>query len=119
MPSRQINALLQKRKQNKIELVARPKEYLLLSQKLSSASVFYADALASNGSPDDRHDNVYLISGEGDSTAVALNDAVLAATSKFLKSILEIHQTLPEPPEDRLVQVHLIQLIRPYRIYFT
>ena len=70
-------------------------------QKLTSASLFYADAAASSSDQEVRHDNVYLIAGEGNTEAVAINDAILASVSSYLRDILLIHQTLPEPPEDR------------------
>ena len=70
-------------------------------QRLTSASLFYADAAASSSDPEVRHDNVYLIAmGEGNE-AVAINDAILASVSSYLRDILLMHQTLPEPPEDR------------------
>ena len=72
-----------------------------IKQKLTSASLFYAEVAASNTSQEDRHDNVYLIAGEGNTSAVAINDAVLASVSSYLRDILLMHQTLPEPPEDR------------------
>ena len=81
-------------------------EFDVIKQRLTSSSVFYAEAAASNSPPEVRHDNVYLISGPAtagspNSAAVAVNDAVLASISSFLRDVLMIHQKLPEPPEDR------------------
>lgn len=71
-------------------------------QKLTSAAVFYADVTAaSSANSNGRHDNVYLISNEGDGTSVAINDAVLASVSPLCRDILLQHQNMTEPPEDR------------------
>ena len=68
-------------------------------QKLTSDRVYYADVAAH--SPDRRHENVLLISNDGDGTAVAINDAVLASVSPLCRDILVQHQNMTEPPEDR------------------
>ena len=70
-------------------------------QTLSSKTVYYAEAAASDGSQDERQENVYLISSQGSSVAIGINDAVLASVSPLCRDILVLHQNSPEPPDDR------------------
>ena len=68
----------------------------------TSGSVFYAEAAASFTSEDrDRHENVYLISGQGGRIAIGVNDAVLASVSPLCRDVLLQHADKPEPPDDR------------------
>lgn len=73
------------------------------SKKFSSKTVYYAEAAASNGSQDERQENVYLISNQGGSIAIGINDAVLASVSPLCRDILIQHQNAPEPPDDRYI----------------
>ena len=69
----------------------------------TSGSVFYAEAAASSSASHDRdrHENVYLISGQGGRIAIGVNDAVLASVSPLCKDVLLQHADKPEPPDDR------------------
>ena len=72
-------------------------------QRLTSGSVFYAEAAAASDS--ERDENVYLIASRGDEdeevAAVGINNAVLASVSPLCRQLLVQHQDRVEPQDDR------------------
>ena len=71
-------------------------------QRLTSSSVFYTEAAASDS---ERDENVYLIASRGDEdeevAAVGINNAVLASVSPLCRQLLVQHQNRVEPQDDR------------------
>ena len=75
-----------------------------MQQRLTSGSVFYAEAAAA-ASDGERDENVYLIASRGDEdeevAAVGINNAVLASVSPLCRQLLVQHQDRVEPQDDR------------------
>lgn len=75
----------------------------MVHRRLTSGSVFYAEAAAASDS--ERDENVYLISARGDEdeevAAVGINNAVLSSVSPLCMQLLVQHQDRQEPHDDR------------------